>query len=77
VKPSIEFEYLQGLDPFEYNLMLVVDELDNTWKVNLAYLSPAIEPGQATEIAADFTSMLNFVLTHPQESISAALWSFK
>lgn len=77
MEPSIEFEYLQGFDPWEYDLMLVIDDVDNTWKVDLAYLNRAIEVGQATEIAADFTSVLNFMLARSQESVSSALGSLK
>lgn len=77
VDPLIEFEYLQGFDPWEYDLMLVIDEVDKTWNIDLAYLSRAIEVGQATEIAADFTAVLDFMLAHSQESVGSALGSLR
>lgn len=57
--------------------MLIIDEIDNAWKINLTYLSTAIGYSQAEEIAAGFTALLNFVLKSPKDSVGGALWSLR
>lgn len=77
MEPSIKFEYLQGFDPYEYDVVLIIDELDNKWDIDLAYLSTSIDIKQATEIARSFSYILDFVVSHSHQSVGSALSSLK
>ncbi|KAF7592009.1 hypothetical protein BBP40_000789 [Aspergillus hancockii] len=77
VDPSITFEYLEGFDPWEYDLTMVIDELDNGWHIDLAYLSARVEIDLAKKLAADFSSLLNFLVAHPEETVGTAISSLR
>jgi hypothetical protein len=67
--PSITLEYLDGFDPWAYDLTVVIDELDNGWNIDLAYLSGRVDVGLVKQVAADFSSILMFILSRSEESI--------
>lgn len=77
MEPSIRFEYLQGFDPFEYDIVLIIDEADNKWDINLACLTTSIDTKQATEMVRDFSSIVDFVVSHPQQTVGGVLSSLR
>jgi hypothetical protein len=74
---SLRFEYINGRDPFAYDLSLVIDEDDDSWQVNLVSWRQRIGDLQTDEIAVSFSRILDYVMTKPEKTVSSALQSCK
>jgi hypothetical protein len=55
--------------------MLIIDEADNKWDINLACLTTSIDTRQATEMARDISYILDFVVSHPQQNVGGEVFS--
>jgi hypothetical protein len=74
-EPSIRFEYLRGLDPMDYELMLIINETNDSWDISLAHMSTGVGNAQARKIANEFTAVLGAMIADSQQSIGNVLGS--
>lgn len=51
--------HLEGQDPFEYDLKLLIREVSSTWETALAHWRTGIGHHQGRGIAAEFAAVLN------------------
>ncbi|CAG8982330.1 hypothetical protein HYALB_00005332 [Hymenoscyphus albidus] len=61
-EPSLRFDVVEGVDPFDYDMMLLVKETKDSWKINLAYWSAKVDSSLAQTIAKDFDLILSSAL---------------
>ncbi|EED18482.1 nonribosomal peptide synthase, putative [Talaromyces stipitatus ATCC 10500] len=69
----LRFEYIDGQDPFEYDVSLVIDEVDNNWQVKLVSWKDRVSEFQINGIAASFSRVLKYLMVNPEQTISNAL----
>lgn len=61
-RPSISFIYREGLDPWAYDLLLTIDEVDSNLEMQLVYPSTSISQEKAKEVARNFETVMNILI---------------
>lgn len=72
---SLTFNVIEGIDPFDYDLMLLVKETCGTWKITLAYWGTRIQASKVEAVAETFDKIVTLMLGDVRQSVNAVLAS--
>ena len=61
-KPSIAFIYRDGLDPWAYDLLLAINEVDSDFEMQLVYPSTFMSQENVKRLARKFEVVMNVII---------------